>query len=284
MIASNTNPVTMIPSNLNGSLPDQMPAPGTPNYFVSVSNVAVAFEVRQFTAGPNCSGGTLSAATNVNHFPYVPPLSQAVVPQPDTTIKLDSIFDDLMQKVQYRKTGITESLWIVHCVQTSTTSTIRPHWAQIDVTGGFISQLPLQQQIYAPDTTLNRWMPSLAVDNQGNMAMGYSTSNDTAPNYPSIAYSGRLVTDPPNTLQSEVQIIAGGGSQTNNCYGLPCALWGDVSSMSIDPVDDCTFWYTNEYYSSAANGAIGSWQTRIASFKFPSCISIRRRGGQVVSQ
>ena len=38
--------------------------------------------------------------------------------------------------------------------------------------------------------------------------------------------------------------------------------------MSIDPVDDCTFWYTNEYLK--ANGTF-NWSTRIASFKFPSC-------------
>jgi len=135
-----------------------------------------------------------------------------------------------------------------------------------------ISTTPMQQQIYAPDTTLNRWMASLAVDGQGNMALGYSTSNETAPNFPSIAYSGRLVTDPLNTLpQSEVQLVAGAASQTKLCGDppQPCSRWGDYTSMSVDPVDDTTFWYTNEYYSSAANGASGNWQTRIGSFKFP---------------
>src|SRR5205085_2178441 len=89
-----------------------------------------------------------------------------------------------------------------------------------------------------------------------------------------IAYSGRLAGDPLNALpQTEVQLVAGGGSQTVNCGGAPCHRWGDYSAMSVDPVDDCTFWYTSQYYSSQANGTAGNWQTRIGSFKFPSCTS-----------
>jgi hypothetical protein len=147
-------------------------------------------------------------------------------------------------------------------------------WAQLDVSGGVIATTPVQQQIYAPDASLYRFMGSLAVDGQGNMALGYTRSNGTAPNFPSIAYSGRLATDPLSTLpQTEVIMTAGGGSQVNNCGGGPCDRWGDYSAMSVDPADDCTFWYINEYYSSQANGTSGNWQTRIGSFKFPSCSS-----------
>ena len=277
-----TGPFTMIPSNLRGMLAAQLPAPGTPNYFVSESTTLFTFEVRKFTAGTNCGGGgTLSAATNVSQTSYTVP-GDNIVPQPGTAVTLDSLGDRLMQKVQYRKVGAAESLWVVHSVQTS--STVKPQWAQLDVTGGVISTTPVQQQIYAPDTTLHRWMGSLAVDSQGNMALGYSTSNGTAPNYPSIAYSGRLANDPLNTLpQSEVQLVAGAASQTNNCGGAPCHRWGDYTAMSVDPADDCTFWYTNEYYSSTENGTSGNWQTRIGSFKFPSCQGNRRRG-QLISE
>ena len=265
-----TGPFTMIPSNLSGRAATALPA-GTPNYFVSESTTLFTFEVRKFTAGLNCGGGgTLSAATNVSQTSYtVPPGDN--VPQPGTMNTLDSIDDRLMQKVQYRKVGAAESLWVVHNVQTPS-STVKPQWAQLDVTGGVISTTPVQQQIYAPDSLLHRWMGSLAVDSQGNMALGYSTSNGISPNFPSIAYSGRLATDPLNTLpQSEVQLVAGLGSQTNNCGGVPCHRWGDYTAMSVDPADDCTFWYTNQYYSSAANGASGNWQTRVGSFKFLSC-------------
>jgi hypothetical protein len=269
-----TNAFTMIPSNNQGKGANAA-QPGTPNYFVSESMTVFAFEVRTFTAGPNCgAGGTLSAAANVSQAHYV--FQQgAVVPQPNTLNRLDMIDDRIMQKVQYRRLAGAESLWVTHPVGTGTPKSpgnIAMQWAQIDVTGGTIATNPVQQQVYAPDSSLNRFMGSLAVDINGNMALGYTTSNGTVPNFPSIAYSGRLASDPLNTLpQSEVQVIAGSGSQTNNCGGAPCDRWGDYSAMSLDPADSCTFWYVNEYYSSQANGTAGDWQTRIASFKFPAC-------------
>ncbi|MEP7042034.1 MAG: hypothetical protein ABI843_03165 [Dokdonella sp.] len=271
-IANSSDPFTMIPSNLLGTSAASLPPAGTPNYFVSESQTAFAFEVRKFTAGANCgAGGTLGAATNVSQANYTSP-SQNIVPQPGTSNKLDSLGDRMMQKVQYRKIGSAESLWVVHSTQASSSSSERPQWAQINVSGGTVTTTPVQQQIYAPDTTLWRWMPSLAVDGDGNMALGYSTSNATSPNFPSIAYSGRLASDPLNNLpQTEAVLKAGAGSQTNSCGGAGCHRWGDYTAMSLDPADDCTFWYINEYYSSTANGSAGNWQTRIGSFKFPSC-------------
>jgi hypothetical protein len=271
-IANSTDPFTMIPSNLAAPGTTGLPPAGTPNYYVSESQTAFAFEVRRFTAGTNCGGGgSLSAATNVNQTSYGLSLGN-VVPQPNTTNTLDSLDDRLMQKVQYRKVGSAESLWVTHTTR-SAGATTRPQWAQINVTGGTITTTPVQQQIYAPDTTLYRWMPSIAADKDGNVALGYSTSNATSPNFPSIAYSGRLAGDPLNQLpQTEVQLIAGAGSQTNTCGGGPCHRWGDYTAMSVDPVDGCTFWYTNEYYDTQANGNVGAWNTRIGSFKFPSCV------------
>src|SRR5205814_1552362 len=133
------------------------------------------------------------------------------------------------------KIGANESVWATHNVAMASGQNAM-QWAQINVTGGTVATTPLQEAIHSPDATLYRWMGSLAVDNQGNMALGYSTSNATAPNYPSIAYAGRLATDSLNTLlQTEVQLIAGGGSQVNNCGGAPCHRWGDYSAMSVDP-------------------------------------------------
>jgi hypothetical protein len=115
-------------------------------------------------------------------------------------------------------------------------------------------------------------MGSVAVDRQGNMAVGYSTSNATAPNYPSLAYSGRLAGDPANQLpQTERQLAAGVGSQNICGSAGMCSRWGDYSAMTIDPVDDCTFWYTNEYYSTTPHATAGSWDTYIGAFRFPGC-------------
>ena len=117
-------------------------------------------------------------------------------------------------------------------------------------------------------------MPSLAVDSQGNVAIGYSTSGARR-QFPEHRVLGRLASDPLNTLpQAESLAHRGSGfadSRLQFAVGRPCDRWGDYSAMSIDPVDDCTFWYANQYYDSQANGTIGNWQTRIGSFKFPGC-------------
>jgi hypothetical protein len=274
-ISNTTDPFTMIPSNILGTSAGSLPPSGRPNFFVSQSRLAFQFEVRKFTVPASCGGGgTLSAATNVSETSYTSP-GLTSIPQPGTTNKLASLGDRLMQKVQYRKVGNAESLWIVHSTQNGSAGAVQPQWAQLNVTGGTIATAPVQQQIYAPDTNFYRWMPGLAVDGQGNMALGYSRSNGTSPNFPSIAYSGRLVSDPLNNLpQTETLLVAGSGSQNIDC-GSPasglCDRWGDYTAMSVDPADDCTFWYIDEYYSSQSNGNSGNWQTRIGSFKFPTC-------------
>ena len=119
------------------------------------------------------------------------------------------------------------------------------------------------QGTYAPADGLNRWMPSAAMDKSGNIAVGYSTSNGTAPNYPSIRYATRLATDPPGELGSEETIMVGTGSQTGTA-----SRWGDYSSMSVDPDDDCTFYYTTEYIQTTGTT---TWRTRVGKFTIPTC-------------
>src|SRR5262249_30443056 len=117
-----------------------------------------------------------------------------------------------------------------------------------------------QQATFSPDAA-SRFMSSVAMDKLGNLAVGYSASSGTV--RPAVRYAGRQATDPPNTLQPETSIIEGGGSQLANLN-----RWGDYSAMTVDPVDDCTFWYTNEYEKT--DGTF-NWATRIASFKVPGC-------------
>jgi hypothetical protein len=117
-----------------------------------------------------------------------------------------------------------------------------------------------QQGTYAPDST-SRWMGSIAMDKVGNIAVGYSASSGTE--FPSIRFTGRVPSDPLGTLQAENTIQTGGGSQLTNLN-----RWGDYSAMQIDPVDDCTFFFTTEYLK--ASGTF-NWSTRIASFKLPGC-------------
>ena len=118
-----------------------------------------------------------------------------------------------------------------------------------------------QASSYAPDATY-RWMSSAAMDKNGNIAMGYSASSTAIS--PGIRITGRVPSDPLNTLRIEETIaLSGTGSQTGTLH-----RWGDYSSMAVDPANDCTFWYTTEYLKTSGSF---NWSTRIASFKFPDC-------------
>jgi len=123
-----------------------------------------------------------------------------------------------------------------------------------------------QASTYDPDSAY-RWLGSIAMDKDHNIALAYSKSSLTV--IPSIFITGRLSTDPHNTLGIESQVTAGLGVQTNTPVNAG-NRWGDYSAMTLDPVDQCTFYYTNEYLTT--NGAF-NWSTRIASFRFPSCTS-----------
>ena len=123
-----------------------------------------------------------------------------------------------------------------------------------------------QASTYDPDSAY-RWLGSIAMDKDHNIALGYSKSSLTV--RPSIFITGRLSTDPLNTLGAESQVTAGLGVQTNTPVNAG-SRWGDYSAMTLDPVDQCTFYYTNEYLQT--NGAF-NWSTTIASFRFPSCTS-----------
>jgi len=138
-------------------------------------------------------------------------------------------------------------------------------WYEIRRTGSTYSLY--QQGTYSPVDGVHRWMGSIAQDKKGNMAVGYSVVNGTTV-FPGIRYTGRLSGDPLGQMTlGEGVVINGSGVQTTTN-----SRWGDYTSMNIDPVDDCTFWYVNEYYTAAGQASSpAGWQTRIASFKLPGC-------------
>jgi hypothetical protein len=123
-----------------------------------------------------------------------------------------------------------------------------------------------QQGTYSPDD-VHRWMGSAAMDRDGNIALGYSVVDGVSV-FPGIRYTARYADDPAGAMTvAETVIINGTGVQTTTN-----SRWGDYTSMNVDPTDDCTFWYVNEYYTAEGQATSGAgWQTRIASFKLPGC-------------
>jgi hypothetical protein len=247
-----TSYFSLLPANVKGTLP---PA-GTPEYFMSDYGSNTSMKLWKFTANwTTPTSSTLTGPTSFAVASFSRPASNSI-PQKGSTEKVDTLGDRLMTWLQYRNIGGTESLWVSRSVVAGTSTGVR--WMEVRNMGA--TPTVYQQGTYAPDASY-RWMPSLAVDKYGNMAIGYSVSSSTM--YPAIRYAGRLVGDALGTLgQTENTLIAGTGSQSGG-YN----RWGDYSSMSVDPVNDCTFWYTTEYYETVSN----NWQTRIGSFQFPGC-------------
>ena len=177
--------------------------------------------------------------------------------------KLDSLGDRMMYRLAYRNFGDHEALVATHSVDipgTLRTGVTGIRWYEIRSPGAATPVL-YQQSTFSPADSTYRWMPSIAQDKQGNIAVGYSASGINI--NPSVRYTGRLASDPLNTLQTETNMVNGSGAQK---IGL--SRWGDYSAMTVDPSDDCTFWYTQEYMT--ASGTF-NWSTRIGSFKFPTC-------------
>jgi hypothetical protein len=186
----------------------------------------------------------------------------SIVPQPEDGARLDTMGDKIMTPVVYQNRNGTESLWADHTVISALPNGVTLiRWYQFDVSGGNFPLEPLLQQDWSNDNDgLWRWMPSIAVDENGNTAIGYSTSSTMI--FPSIRYAGRLATDPLSNLsQGEAIIINGGGSQTGG------SRWGDYTMMTIDPSDGMSFWHTNEYYVTTSDR---NWSTRVGKFQFPS--------------
>lgn len=169
-----------------------------------------------------------------------------------------------MYRLQYRHFADHDSLVVNHSVEIATNGggyTTGVRWYEVrDL------QAPkptvFQQSTYAPDNNF-RWMGTAAMDKQGNMLVGYSVSGSHI--YPSIRFAGRFVSDPTGQLSAEEKVASGAGAQVAG------DRWGDYSSISVDPVDDCTFWFAAQYQKDAGAPNSYNWHTYIKQVKFPSC-------------
>jgi len=282
----------MIPSDFNGLTP---PPAGAPNVFSvftddafvgDLSDALRLFDFHADFAVPANSTFTerpespLPVASFDSRNPDTTsgsPTSRADIEEPAPAVAadyLDSIGDRLMLRLQYFNRGGTETLTSCQTVNGGTipapglSPTVAEYRAAtryyiLQKTSPSGSWSVQDQGTYSPDTT-ERWMGSTAVDNAGNLAVGYSTSSTSV--FPSIAYAGRLLADPPGTLaQGEATMFAGTGVQQ-----LTSNRWGDYTNMSLDPADDATFWYTNQYYSTTGQFL---WRTKIGAFKFAGTVA-----------
>lgn len=245
----------LLPSSLDGKT---QPPAGARNYFMSLGTSSSLYLWRFHVDFTNVANSTVTGPTSIAVAGYTELCNGGTcVPQAGTTQQLDSLADRLMYRLAYRNFGDHESLVLTHSVAPAAGGG-GVRWYEVRDPNG--TPTVYQESTYAPDTRY-RWMPSAAMDQVGNIGVGYTESSSTT--NPSIYYTGRLATDALNTMQPETLLMQGTGSQLATL-----SRWGDYSSMFVDPSDDCTFWYTSEYLT--ANGT-WNWHTRVGTFKFGNC-------------
>ncbi len=229
-----------------------------------------------FLLGPNFGLTNLTDSYRVAVTWDPAPTIATMEPSPAVpTDYLDNISGHYMYRLAYRNNGTQAAPQERLLVSGPSSGSNNQHgaveWFEFRNTGNSTTHPTLfQSGTFDPDTSY-RWLPSIAMDKDGNIALGYSRSSPSVK--PGIYMTGRLATDPAGTMGAEAEVKAGLGVQLGAGN-----RWGDYSAMTLDPIDQCTFFYTNEYLKT--DGGF-NWSTRIASYKFPSCVSAANLYGTV---
>jgi uncharacterized repeat protein (TIGR01451 family) len=258
----------VLPSDWDGANP---PPAGSPNYFTMMLDDAFdggndRLEIREFHVDwTTPANSTFNLVTTLNTAAFDTDLGCTVwptdgvnrqcIPQPGGGQLLDALANRLMHRLQYRNFGGHQAMVVNQTVDATTDNTNRAgvRWYELRNTGAGWSIY--QQGTYAPNDGAHRWMASAAMDGKGNIAIGYTVSDNNT-TFPGLRYAARHSTDALGSMaQGEQTLITGTAAETS-------ARWGDYSSMNVDPVDDCTFWYTGEHDNS---------QTSIGAFRLQSC-------------
>jgi hypothetical protein len=239
-------------------------APGTAQDFLDMWTFHVDFDVpasSTFTQLPSIAISEFSSELcGLSSF--------ACVPQPGTTTTLDPLREVIMYRLAYRNFGDHETI-VGNLVTDADGEPDNPasleregvRWFELRKSGG--PWTLFQEGTHSPDAN-PRWMGAIAMDGDGNIAVGYNVSNNSPAIFPSLRYAGRLVDDVPGTLRAEIELATGAAFNASNRYG-------DYAAMSVDPADDCTFWFTGMY--NPVNAPANRWRTRVGAFKFDSCPS-----------
>lgn len=256
----------LLPADLDGDVPGLSTTTSAPpseaDYYLNFGTNAL--DVWQFSSDHS----TFSLLTTI----AVPSFSEACgggacIPQSGTNEQLDSLGDRMMYRLAYRNVGTTgapdEVLVANQSVDTGT-GQVGIRWYELENTGSGFHATP-NEGTFAPSDGNYRWMGSIAMDSAKDIAVGYSVSGNSI--NPGIAFTVNdpSLGDPAGQMEAETTILSGAGSQTS------ANRWGDYSGMTVDPTDDCTFWYTNEYLQSTGDF---NWSTEITPIRLPSCSTL----------
>ena len=260
------------PADLDGPLP---PADGSPGLFLGFSDPFSVYKFNANWSDPSSSSWTESARLVPAKFKQLCPISPNCIPQKGTRQKLDGIGDRFMYRLVYRNMGSYETLLALHCARGDSPIVRIIHGVRLyeyqsftgiagirwyEIRNPFGKASIFQQGTYSPADDLSRWMGSIAMDKNGSIALGYSISGSSL--YPGIRFTSRLTSDPLGSMAQGEGILKNGSG-----YQYGSERWGDYSNLSVDPADDCTFWFTTQ----TNNSYTWDWNTTIGTLKLPGC-------------
>jgi hypothetical protein len=251
----------LTPNVEGGYLPSDMDGPtaptdGTPGLYISWQNSNPGqLYLRKLTMNFATATATLSAPTSISVANFTQACGSCV-PQSGTPQTLDTLSDRVMYRFAIRHFADHDRAVVSHVVANGSQVAVR--WYELYDPAGSVTVN--QQGSFAPDATY-RWMSSIAEDKNGDIGLGYSASSSSI--HPGIRFTGRVPSDASGTMETEASLLVGTGSQTS---GL--SRWGDYTAMQVDPSDDCTFWYVDQY--EKVSGTF-NWNTNIGSFAFTGC-------------
>jgi hypothetical protein len=245
--------VGLLPADIDGLTP---PPAGSPEIVMNFTRDALQMW-KVHIDWSDASKSTLTGPVKIPVASFDPACGGAAcIKQKGSTGRLDTLSDRLMFRLAYRNFGDHDALVVNHSVSVAGSAVSGLRWYEIRNPLG--TPTVTQQSTYAPGTSA-RWMGSVAMDKMGNMLAGYSASGSSL--FPSIKIAGRAVDDPKNKLSKEVTVVAGTAAQADT------DRWGDYANMTVDPTDDCTFWFTTEILDK--NHEL--WQTAFMHTKFANC-------------
>lgn len=269
-------PRNLMPVDLDGITP---PIANTPAMIMGYSATEygdAADALRMFEIRPDFEDPFISTFREHKSSPFAvqafdptSPIGRMDINQPEPGSPLDSNSDRLAFRASYRNFGEHSSVIVSQTIAMQQ-SPYRAGQRVYELSKTGESGYVVEQQLTLGDNDSSRWIGSSAIDGGGNIAFSYNKATDTEP--PSILYSGRAAGDAVGTVRQETPLVIGTGVQ--RAFGF---RWGDYSSMSVDPVDDCTFWTNGQYYTlESQNFSEFTWLTRIGSFRYPECVSAPR--------
>ncbi len=261
----------LLPADIDGSV---MPPDGAPQYFLGTMDDGASYGAAEDALllweydvdfdTPANSTFTLVETISIGAFDTVFPCGggRGCVPQKNTSNKVDiqSYRQRPLHRLAYRNFGSHESLVANQSVEAATGIGGVRWW---EIRDPSTSPVLHQEGTFAPgiNDNIHRWMGSIAMDAEGNIGLAYSASGTDL--FPAARYTGRLVGDTIGQMTlGEASIVEGTGSQTSS------QRWGDYTSLTVDPIDDCTFWHINQYYETSSGSG---WVLRAGAFKFDEC-------------